>query len=420
MAYAQAVQEIAEPPNEPFTNTTVLLRAVKRGACKQINFLLEQGCNPNVSSGSRNIQPLIMACYIQDQRKQLLIIRSLLLHGADPSLVDVCSRNALMYACALAPKAVIEELLHGADFDLNAIDDNQNSALHFAAITGNVDVVTALTERLVKLQLDISIRNNHFLTPLNTALLNSHTECARVLYNYGALPRFTANQFQSILSAISENKPEIANRLIYRDVADGVKVSIARCITNEEQFETLTRQESRKLLLQLPQGGANFQSKSQSSFSLVTKDRRLCRSRTVSADVPLCPSTVRKNTRESLTKNDGNRTRASTISIFNDLKPQSSLDIYDDLMSRYYSTQSSPLFCPPSKDTADVDSEWVDSIRSLCLPGILHDSPAIPCNGNPTEGVSRLPQKLIRTSSIPRTVSGSKAKLTRMVTSPMF
>ena len=94
---------IVEPPDDPFCETTVLMRAVRGGASKQVRFLLEQGCDPNVSSGTRNISPLMMACYIPDSKKQLSIVNSLLLYGADPSLCDVQSRNALMYACAPCP-----------------------------------------------------------------------------------------------------------------------------------------------------------------------------------------------------------------------------------------------------------------------------------------------------------------------------
>ncbi len=410
MACFEALRGIAGPPNDPFINTTVLLRTVKAGACKQTTFLLEQGCDPNLSSGSRSIQPLMMACYIQDERKKLSIIRSLLLFGADPSLGDTYSRNAFMYACALGSRAVAEALLYGADFDLNAADDDLNTALHFAAITGNVYVITALLEQLRKLQLDNSPRNSQFLTPLSIALLNRNVECAEVLYEHRALPRFTANQFQNILLAISENKVEVANELIYRDMSDGVKVNTACHITDKEQFDALSRQNSRKQFLQRSLRRANCQPESRSSFVFVTRDMKSCRSRTVSAGVP----TTRKNTAESLTKRDGGRIRSSTV------KPPSSLDIYSELMRRYYPTQSSPLYCPPR---SHVDTGWVDSLQHRCIPDCFQNPPLIPYGGNSVEGINR-PLKLTRTSSTsstPRIVpGGTRAKLTRMITSPMF
>ena len=415
MAWSRAVIEIAEPPSDTFNKTTVLLRAVQGGVCKQVRFFLEHGCDPNQSSGARNIRPLMMACYVQDDKKRLSIMNSLLMFGADPSLGDVKSRNSLMYACALAPRKVVEALLYAADYDLNAVDDNGNTSLHFAAIAGNIGVQDALVKRLQKLQLDMNIRNDEFLTPLSTALLNQNTECAQALYDIGALPRFTDHEFQKILSGIAGNNHRmIIDKLISKDLIDKATVHTAFRTSDTRQLESLTKLSCRLLLQR------------QSTYlEPVSRIHRSSRSRSLSTCLPSIhhsPSAkitpMRSRTVEPLVM-DGKR--GSSFSTISSVLPQSSFEVYDDLMSRYYRARNSTLYCPPPKNVVKIDTKWIESINSVhvAVPVKQEEQPPAADVCVSPDG-ARPPRKLARMSSTPRTPSGSRPRLSRMVTSPGF
>lgn len=129
-------------------------------------------------------------------------MKFLLRNGADATLSDVNGRNALFYACALSLENVLAALLKHSEFDLNGADNDGNTALHVCAMAGDGQVMRKLLDELLKYQLNVSIKNYSFLTPLGVALIQRHKECAEMLYNAGGCPKFSKTFFSSILQSM--------------------------------------------------------------------------------------------------------------------------------------------------------------------------------------------------------------------------
>lgn len=358
MAWTKPVVGIAQPPDDCFCDTSVLLRAVEAGAPKRVKFLLEQGCDPNLACGTRRIYPLMMACYISNSKKQLSIVNSLLLYGADPSLRDLSSRNSLMYACTLAHEDVVETIVYGADYDLNAVDTTGNTALHYAAVVGKVNIVNVLVGELRRFRLDLNKRNELFLTPLTTALLSKSIECAKALFSAGAAPSFTVSEFHQILAQISEGKSIYS--LVYSDLSDSAVVHDAFCSSGSSRKSKLTSQQflrSMKKEIEIDALPAKCK-------------RRAGIGRTDSCSLPSIhyPSTVYSSGRSS-----GRVSTRDVLSPSNeDMKqPTTCLMIYHSLMTKYYPIMSSPLRCPRPRNVAEINLEWIETVNRAFLPAKL-------------------------------------------------
>jgi cytohesin len=76
----------------------------------------------------------------------------------------------------------LAELLLESGADPNARDNSDNTSLHFASISGQVDVAEALINRGV----DTNARNNADNTPLHLASKTGHVKIVEILLNRGA------------------------------------------------------------------------------------------------------------------------------------------------------------------------------------------------------------------------------------------
>ncbi len=182
-------------------------RAVKAGACERVRYLIRRASTNrevNAACGTLQMRPLMAACYVTDGKKRRSMVQLLLAKGANPTLVDAHGRNAVMYACALALGGVVADLVRNCDFDLNAADENGNTALHFSAMAGERGVLEKMLKEMRKYRLDISVRNCYFLTPLAVALLRGHWDCVQLLHDAGGCPRFSASELTEILQSMKE------------------------------------------------------------------------------------------------------------------------------------------------------------------------------------------------------------------------
>lgn len=116
---------------------------------------------------------------------------------------------ALLYATRQGNISVMESLLdHGVD--INAVDEYQNTALHFAAYNDLVQQVELLVMR--KAQLDCT--DNDGFTPLMDATRNNSLSSLNVLINAGANLEFRNDFGSSALDLATENQAMECGKLL--------------------------------------------------------------------------------------------------------------------------------------------------------------------------------------------------------------
>jgi len=105
-------------------------------------------------------------------------VNTLLNNGADPNEVGLMGKNALHVAVIMCDdRGVFQRILEGIN-DINAVDNEGNTALIIAATQGYEFMVTDI---LKKPHIDINIRNNAGLTALDYARLQNHQDIVSFL-----------------------------------------------------------------------------------------------------------------------------------------------------------------------------------------------------------------------------------------------
>ena len=250
---------------------TPLHIAIKDRSLDIGQLLLDNGADPNTVDTD---QKTALHYAIWYKRKRPFII-SLLKARADPNVQDSAGRTALHYAVKKGTAYLFEQLLHhGADPrvrdnqgqtilhyaaedtsldlvlqmsklpDVNVQDNNMRTALHLAANSHHVVMVTALLEKgadpnvqdingntalhlanmdiiqlLLKVMgIDVNIRNDENMTVLQQCLAKStftHLETVKLLLDKGADPDVRTLQNKTLLmTAIAEHNIELVRMLI--------------------------------------------------------------------------------------------------------------------------------------------------------------------------------------------------------------
>ena len=153
----------------------------------------------------------MVACFVKDGRKRHCLIKTLLNHGADPSLPDALKRNSIMYACALSLREEVKLLVKDCDYDLNTMDLYRDTLLHICAKAGDQQVLEIVLGEMQRYRMDISLQNNFHLTPLSLAILNGNYECARILHEAGGCPRFSKDKFGQVLEVLCDNHVRVSS-----------------------------------------------------------------------------------------------------------------------------------------------------------------------------------------------------------------
>ena len=91
--------------------------AVESGSLEAVEMILKQpGVDPNVQGGRDNKTPLMLAI----RAKNIPMIQTLLVHGADPSIADKHQRQALHYAVKSGSVDTVKTILKERSVDSNA------------------------------------------------------------------------------------------------------------------------------------------------------------------------------------------------------------------------------------------------------------------------------------------------------------
>ncbi|MGC3960253.1 MAG: ankyrin repeat domain-containing protein [Verrucomicrobiota bacterium] len=187
---------------------TPLHLAVTGGHRDMVKLLLEKGANPNIAAvvGSPGRTPLIQAAYGKDAELIALLLKAkadpnamdaqgnfallnavlarnaettrvLLTGGADPDMLNPNRYPLLMLAVTDAANKEVAQALIEAKANVNALDPNGRTPLHWAA-AGNR---TELVELLVKAGADVNLRDGNGKTALDL------TKSGRSTYPSGTL-----------------------------------------------------------------------------------------------------------------------------------------------------------------------------------------------------------------------------------------
>jgi ankyrin repeat protein len=191
-----------------------LLGAALQGQTRRVTELLAQGVSPDARDQPGGLTPLMMASVGDFQAT----VKVLLAAGANPNLQRYDGVTALMMgAVAGAEHAVALLVSHS---NLEARDDEGNTALTYAALNDRTDVIdilfkagadvntfdsdgqtplhhavredqTEAVEHLLKARAKIDARDNWGQTPMFIAAVNGFGETARRLIDGGASPEAT-------------------------------------------------------------------------------------------------------------------------------------------------------------------------------------------------------------------------------------
>ena len=111
------------------------------------------------------------------------IMRVLAEHGIDIYNTDKRGNNALHISAKFDDRTNICKMLVNSHYNLDAQNNDGDTATHIAAQKGHLDQLTALVEAGA----DLNLVNYHQLSPLYLAILNDKQDCIEYLLDNGAL-----------------------------------------------------------------------------------------------------------------------------------------------------------------------------------------------------------------------------------------
>ncbi|KAG5846906.1 hypothetical protein ANANG_G00119940 [Anguilla anguilla] len=186
-------------------NHTPLFLAVSRSQVACVQFLLENGGDPNIPNCAKET-PLLKAC----ERENPEIVAALLNHGAQANKICVQGWTALHEAVSRNNVEICEMLVR-AGAKINARNMYGISPLFSAAQSGQVDTLRFL----IKNDADINSQANDGATALYEASKNGHEEIVELLLSQNAdANRATKSGFLPL--HIAAQRGNEGKRLLYK------------------------------------------------------------------------------------------------------------------------------------------------------------------------------------------------------------
>lgn len=160
--------------------------AIREKRFTQVKLLLDIGVDVN-KKDSEMRTALMQLCFLEDETKAAKYAKIFLQRGAKVGLKDKHGLTALSHACKLGQEQLVSTMLEEAlsDFDLNSQDKQGNTALHYAAMSGNFVVLNLLLNKLKRFKLNVDKLNKKGETPLIVASKMGNFFCARILVSEG-------------------------------------------------------------------------------------------------------------------------------------------------------------------------------------------------------------------------------------------
>lgn len=159
--------------------------AIREKRFTQVKLLLDIGVDINRRDSDMKTA-LMQLCFLEDETKAAKYAKILLQRGAKVGLKDKDGLTALSHACKRGQEQLVSIMLEEtSDFDLNSQDNLGNTALHYAAMSGNFVVLNLLLSKLKRFKLSVDKLNKKGETPLIVASKSGNFFCARILVSEG-------------------------------------------------------------------------------------------------------------------------------------------------------------------------------------------------------------------------------------------
>jgi ankyrin repeat protein len=171
---------------------TALMYGAVGGNAPVIRLLLKHGASVDAVAAN-GWSALTLAAV----KGHLPVVDLLLSRGADPTVRDVYGWTVLMRAVGANRAAVVRRLLATGKVDVNAADEQGETALHHAVMNAN----PAMARLLVAAGARVDVRDSRHRTPRTLALESGQTELAAWLAEVAARRKpGTGNRGQTTIS----------------------------------------------------------------------------------------------------------------------------------------------------------------------------------------------------------------------------
>ena len=165
---------------------SALVTAIREKRFRQVKLLIDIGVDVNARHSASRETALMELCRLEQEAKAARLTKLLLDQGAKIGLKDASGMTALSHACRLGREQLVSQMIDEAhDFDLNSADNNGNTALHFAALSGNFAVLNLMIRALKKFKLSVDKVNKKGETALICASKSGNFFLARILISEG-------------------------------------------------------------------------------------------------------------------------------------------------------------------------------------------------------------------------------------------
>ena len=195
-------------------NMPALCYAILNDNLNMAKLLLKRGANPNAyydyheyHKNPTKKYPLGLAIEMDSP----LFVHKLLKKGANPNVVH--GDEPLIVLAAKKAHPCVIDLLAQKGADINAKDKDGNTALHIAALNGNIRLAKKLIE---KYHANTLIQNNNKDLPMHMAMQNPNIEVLKLLQKHGT-PIYQENiGKESVASlAVKSNNSEILKTIFH-------------------------------------------------------------------------------------------------------------------------------------------------------------------------------------------------------------